>query len=336
MKKILFIPSSLKSKAIMWLRCILPAKYLNNNGYKCKMLTKFYKTDQGIRYSAPFNWADVIVTGRFYHQGEWLKYFKKGYEQYNGKMIYDTDDLCWDIPFDKLQKEYDKSKDFTEKLMNEADAITCTNDYLKDQIKNKVEDSNVAVIPNSIDLKIWAGEREKHDKVRIMYTCGGTHNDEIEFLRDVLSEIKEKYGDKVETYLVSPYYKEKKKEVWDNVSDWIKFKKFATKIKKMSPDIGLAPLRKDNDYNLSKSSIKYITYSMAGAASVLEDCAVYNNLDNALLANSKEEWVDAISELVENDKKRNKMIKKAKREVKNKFDINNNGKLWASVIEKLV
>lgn len=251
MKNILFIPSNLKSEAIVYYRCIQPATFLNNNKYaNVKVLTSFRNDKGWIDYS-PFEWADVIVTQRFYSDNDFLKLLRKGYERFNGFKVYDTDDLVWDIPYKRIRKEYKKTKDFTDKIINEADVITCPTEYLKEQIiKKRRNRCRVDVIPNSVDNAMWDFDRPNHKKPVILYAAGGTHWKEIKFIKKVLKKIKEHYD--VETILLSPYFKEKEDEIWNHVYDFVPFKNFPEFMMSLSPDIGIAPIVKKTPFMLSK------------------------------------------------------------------------------------
>lgn len=325
MKNILFIPSNLESRAIVYYRCIQPARYLNTHkSANCKILTKF-QNDKGYIDLSPFKWADIIVMQRFYDKNNFLRPLQEGYKRFEGKKIYELDDLVWKIPYRKIRREYNKTKKFTKQLIKEADVITCTTDYLKEQVLKKRPDARVDVVPNSVDSAMWLHRRPDYDKIRILYAGGGTHWNEVKFIKKVLKRIRQKYD--VETILLSPYLKEREGDIWHRVYGFVPFKNFPKYMRGLAPDIMLAPVIKKRAFDMSKSEIKFLDATMAGAASVLEDCPVYDKVESAIKVNGVNNWVEAIEELLDN-KKREKLIKKAKDEVWARFDIHTNFRLW--------
>lgn len=331
MKKILIIPSGLKSEAIIYYRCVQPAVFLNSNKHaNVKFLTSF-PNDRGHIDLSAFAWADVIITQRFYSDTPFLSPLREGYRRFKGLKIYETDDLVWDIPYRLVRREYKKTKDFTEQLIAEADIITCTTEYLKEQILKKRQHCRIDVIPNSVDSAMWLWERSENHKVKILYAAAGAHWKEIKFVKKILRKVKKDYD--VETILLSPYFKEKEGKEWDHVYQFVPFKNFPEYMTKLAPDIGLAPIVKKTPFMLSKSEIKFLDFTMAGAASVLENCVTYAKVENALKANTVDEYYDSIVKLL--DKKvRGKLIKDAQEEVWQKFDIHQNLELWKRAIKR--
>ena len=331
MKKVLVIPSNLKASAIVYYRGIQPARFLIDNKHAdVKFLTKF-NNDKGRIDLSAFAWADILITQRFYYDTPFLRPLREGYRRFKGLKIYETDDLVWDIPYKLIRKEYKKTKDFTEQLIQEADVITCTTEYLKQQILKKRQQCRVDVIPNSVDSAMWMWERPCYTRTRVIYAAGGTHWKEIKFVKKVLKKVKKDYD--IETILLSPYHKEKEGGVWDHVYNFVPFKNFPKYMMGLAPDIGLAPIVQKTPFMLSKSEVKFLDFTMAGAASVVENCETYSKVENALKANTVDEYYEAIVKLLDIDY-RDKLIKDAKEEIWKKFDIHENVKLWKKAIRK--
>lgn len=332
MKKVLLIPSNLKAEAIVYYRGTQPARFLvDSGGANVRILTSF-KNNFGTIDLSPFAWADTIITQRFYYNNDFYKPLVEGYKLFKGTKIYETDDLVWDIPFKPIRKEYNKTRDFTDKLIQEADVITCTTEYLKQQILKRRQRCRVDVIPNSVDMYMWLFDRQPHDKIRILYSAGGTHWKEIKFIKKVLKQIKKKHNN-IETILLSPYYLENKDKLWDKVYNFVPFKNYAEFMTFLSPDIGLAPIIQKTPFNLSKSEIKFIDLTMGGAVSVIENCETYSSVENALKANSIDEYIVAIEKLLDKNT-REELLKKAKDEVYEKFNIQKNVGLWKKAINR--
>lgn len=331
MLKVLWIPSNLKAEAICYYRTIQPATFLNLNKCSDNRVLINFKNDHGMIDLSPFQWADVIVTQRFYEYNDFYRMLMKGYELFKGRKIYDADDLVWNIPYRPIRHAYKKTKDFTDKIINEADVITCPSEYLKQQFLKRRPDAKIEVIPNSIDFSMWQNIRpeNKTGKVRILYAAGGTHWKEIKFIKEIIKRVKKTHD--VETILLSPYFKEKEGDIWNHVYNFVPFKNFPEYMQGLHPDICLAPIYDKNHFMLSKSNIKFLDYTMAGAASILEDCACYSDAENAIKVNKIEDWVSAIIKLLDKDI-REDLQKKAYDEVYQKFNISTKHRNWKDVI----
>jgi len=325
-KKVLIIPSNLDAKAIVWLRCVLPAKYADPNQFQVRILTKFPNNNGTIDLSM-FEWADCVVMQRFYEDNEFLRCLRKGYDLFEGVKLYESDDMVWDIPFKQIRAAYDKTKDFTERIIKEADAITCTTKYFANQFKEKFGKKKVFVIPNALNRMNWDFPRQEHDKVRVIYMAGGTHWKEVEFIKDIFNQVKKTHD--IETYLLSPYYKEKEGEGFDHVYGFVPYENYAQFIRGISPDISVAPLVEKTPFNFSKSEIKFIDGTLGGAVSVLEDCETYDNVSNdaCVKAKTKKEWVNGIIKLCDK-KTREDIFKLANKEVNKKYIIQSTIRLW--------
>ena len=333
MKNVLIVCSGLRAHAVLYYRAISPATFLNANKYaNVKFLTSFPNNYGRINLLA-FSWADTIITQRFYHNGPFLAPLREGYKRFKGLKIYETDDLVWDVPFKPIRKAYNETKDFTEQLIREADIITCTTEYLKQQILKKRQRCRVDVIPNSVDNGMWLWERPYYSRIRILYAASGTHYKEVKFIKKILRPLRKKYGTKIETILLSPYFKEKKDKIWDHVYQFVPFKNFPEFMTGLAPDIGLAPIVDKTPFNLSKSSLKFLDFTMSGAASIVEDCACFDDVDSPIKATGIKEWRDAIEKLLDK-KTRDKYIKEANKEISKKFLIHDNVDLWKNALKK--
>lgn len=80
-------------------------------------------------------------------------------------------------------------------------------------------------------------------------------------------------------------------------------------------DIGIAPLR-TNKFNLGKSDVKAIEYTISGAACVLQNMPVYNTAGwrhgvNCLMASTQEDFAHAVVRLVRDAKLRYELVSNA-------------------------
>jgi glycosyltransferase involved in cell wall biosynthesis len=105
-----------------------------------------------------------------------------------------------------------------------------------------------------------------------------------------------------------------------------------------SIDIGLAPLR-DSEFNRAKSNIKYLEWSALRVPTVCQDMEVYNgdikHRYNGMLAGSKQEWHQALTELIRDEKLRLEMGQRAYLDAKSRYDMPIIARKLAREIKKL-
>ena len=78
----------------------------------------------------------------------------------------------------------------------------------------------------------------------------------------------------------------------------------------------MAPLL-DSDFNLARGPVKFYDFVRMGAVGVYSNCAPYNdfieqNINGILLENEPQRWVDAITLLINKEKKRAELANNAK------------------------
>ncbi len=164
-------------------------------------------------------------------------------------------------------------------------------------------------------------------KIKIGFAGSVDRSIDIDILMDdVVEDILEKYNDKVEFefFGAKPEIISKYKLKYYPYED--SYEKYQKKMNELDWDIGLAPIQ-DTPFNNCKHYNKYIEYSAFQIIGIYSNVLPYTNIiennRNGLLSdNTREAWVNAISELIEDTKKRNEMKEAIKQSVKDKFLIN--------------
>ncbi len=260
------------------------------------------------------------------------------------EIIFDTDDLVYDPKYfvetssfasmSANEKEVYRNGIGAE-IVNDPYAKVCTTtvSYLADKLKEKGKE--VFVVSNKIANDEWnfcqeiiETQKPQDGFVRIAYASGTlSHNFDFASIKGALIEILEKY-EKVKLYLMGPL------DIPEELKDFRK----QIEIVRFSPrrqflrdlykaDINLAPLELGIPFCEAKSEIKF---SEAGAFRI-PTVAVKNQtfsesiIDGAdgFLAESQEEWVEKLSRLIENEKLRKDMGKKAYEKVLRDFTVKN-------------
>ena len=87
----------------------------------------------------------------------------------------------------------------------------------------------------------------------------------------------------------------------------------------------------DDEFNRSKSNIKWLEYSLKGIPTVASNVEPYKCIENdktGYLCDKPEDWYETLSMLIKSPQKRKNVAESASTEVKNNWDYRGKGKLW--------
>ena len=205
------------------------------------------------------------------------KHFKR-------KVILDLDDDYFHIRKDTpAYKDYESSKDgkyVTTAFLELADGIIVSTDPLK-KLYEKYN-KNIHVLPNCNDVKEWPERKQWDDgKIRIGFAGGVEHNNDLDLLCEPIGKILNKY-ENVTFEVIGAVGAEKARDmgarmlkfanhkildrfrITGGTQAWLGYPEL---LAAQGWDIGLAPLV-DDEFNRSKSHIKWMEYSSVGAATI--------------------------------------------------------------------
>ena len=189
-------------------------------------------------------------------------------------------------------------------VIGQADCVTVSTEPLH-KVYSRFND-NVHVVPNALDFRLWGGYVPKHPdgKVRILYTGAANHQEDFLFIREPLEEIQKRH-DNVVIVFVGTDWKHMGSDLDYSrieVHEWVDFCAYPYLIKYLACDIGLAPISVDQ-FNNCRSELKWMEYSARKMATVATNYGPYKRAmkdgETGLLVMEPEEWVEAISALVE-------------------------------------
>jgi glycosyltransferase involved in cell wall biosynthesis len=276
----------------------------------------------------------VFVFHRTLHTPAVAKLIEKIKKQQK-EIVFDTDDLVFDTKYIHQTDHY-KNMSFFEKKQYEkgigeeilkdpyVKVCTTSTEFIASKLReygkkvfvttNKLSNEWLSISDHLLQGR--GQEKKQSDKVRIGYFSGTIgHNKDFATISDALVEILEKYP-QVEIFLAGPLELEEK------------FTKFAERIVRCAYvprkkhfenvfhcDIVLAPLEKD-EFSVGKSELKF---SEAGLLEV-PVVAVRNQTfsgaitdgENGFLADGKQEWIEKLSKLIDDENLRKEMGKKAR------------------------
>jgi hypothetical protein len=106
-------------------------------------------------------------------------------------------------------------------------------------------------------------------------------------------------------------------------------------LRNLDLDIGLAPLL-DNEFNRSKSCIKFYEYASLGTVTLASDVLPYNKEVNYLAKNTYKDWYKKLEKLIIDKEFREKILKEQQNYVFQNRDIKVVGDKWESAFKSLI
>ncbi len=220
-------------------------------------------------------------------------------------------------------------------MMSLADALIVSTKPLKDYFfkfvkDNFKEEKDIYIFPNYNDIRDWQKTKweKNNDKIVIGWAGSVTHDADLNLVMPALGKILDKYpnvhlellGGILQgsiAYLTQTFSPEAKKKVRIiyGTPAWDQYPKLMLS---QMWDIGIAPLI-DDEFNESKSHIKWMEYTMMGIPVIASDAYPYKeNIPEGcgFLAKS-DEWEEKLSQLIENKGMRISLYTKAQEYIEN-------------------
>jgi len=225
--------------------------------------------------------------------------------------------------------------------IQKSNGIITSTQYLADIYKGV--NKNTHVVPNGIDFEIWDSLKSKvkrTKKIRIGWAGGGSHNRDLLHIDKVIDVICKKYTN-VEFVFMGGYpeqFETKNKAKVKLLKEWHPINIYPQKLKDLNLDIALAPLR-DNEFNRAKSNLRWLEFSALGIPTVcsnVEPFKCVKDCKDGVLATEEDEWIDAISSLIESDHMRKTVGKNAYNRVKKDYNAEIIAANYAKLIKRLV
>ena len=245
-------------------------------------------------------------------QKKFVEFLKKVQQEHGFKLIYEVDDVVFreEIPdYNKFKFAFDTEeiRQNCIDIINMCDEVTVTCPFIKRLYQEKTGQQNITVIPNFVP-QFWMGHlfdgkevAKQFDlnksKPRILYTGSGAHydvqnktggKDDFSHVRDFVRATVDKY----QWIFVGSFppqlhdlIKQKKIEFypWKNLLEYPRF------IASLNAQLMVAPLE-DNNFNKSKSDIKFIEACTLGIPCLCQDMETYSTAPAALRFKTVEEF----------------------------------------------
>ncbi len=238
-------------------------------------------------------------------------------------IIYEVDD--WLIGMPESHPMHDMFHELfpvIEWLMPFCAHIITTTEALAEKLRRY--NGNVTVVPNCLaSARLVEPLLDPDDEHLLTIGFAGTetHKKDMEVLSAALYRIYQDYAGQVRFVFWGdvPQSLLGLKGV-RRISSFLPYQEYLTALAELRLDIALAPL-KASEFNNGKSDLKWLEYSLVGAACVVSDVPPYAWLKGTGLAqlteNSEDGWFDAIATLIDNAELRKHQAQMAREHVLN-------------------
>ena len=262
-------------------------------------------------------------------------------------VVMDMDDDLLALPIhhpDRVKLNYAKAQIPILTGMVKAKALTVTTPYLADQLRKY--NTNIFILPNFLDDSLWEFNAPQvepiGDKIRIFYMGTVTHVPDLEMLKPAYRALAMKYPGRLEFmfYGANLEFEENLPATITNCqSETFVFADYVKIALAQKANIAIAPLE-DIPYNHCKSSIKYFEYTAMGLPGVYSRVTPYTSVivegKNGFTASSIHEWIDALSQLIENPHLREKITLAAQETVRRDWLLSDHAHLWPETYSQIV
>ena len=248
------------------------------------------------------------------------------------KIVYDFDDA---VMYDDKRPGRNSSKrlmDFA-RTVKIADVVIAGNSYLADHAKK--HNSNVEVLATGLDVDSYGVKADRPDdgKVRLVWIGSKSTLMYLQELKEVLEEIGRRFDNVVLRIICDAFFELENMEVekvnWSLESQTVDLRQ---------SDIGLAPLPDDN-FSRGKCGFKILQYMAASlpvvASPVGVNADLVKNGVSGYNAESPEQWIAALNELIDDKDMRTRMGTDARVNVGD-YDLDIIGRKLVGVIQKTI
>jgi len=254
-------------------------------------------------------------------------------------VVFDFDDSVWLLDTSPENKKFEflKNSNKTKVNISNAHLVIAGNAYLANYAKQF--NKNVTIIPTTIDTNIHKPISKKlsSEPTKIVIGWSGSISTmkHFEMAVPVLKKLLLKYPNQLEIHVIGQAsYKNNELEIisksWNlnkEVEDLNCF------------DIGIMPLPND-EWAKGKCGLKGLSYMACGIATVMSPVGVNTEIIkhtyNGYLATTHNEWLDAISTLIENKALRELIGRRGLETVVNRYSVEANKHLYLDVFNSLI
>lgn len=267
--------------------------------------------------------SDVVVVQREAAKHPYAFKLREYTQKRDIPLLFDLDDLLFFLPKrhpDRLSHVFTEALLPMLRMIVEADAVTVGSNHLKHIIEQI--NPQVYVVPNYIDDSLWRVRppAERTNRVNILYFGTPSHKPDLASIQPALVFVLNKLSRNVSMTVVgiqpdkSLALLSSLQNVMFNPRFEYDYRAFVAKANNLKAHIGIAPLEV-NEFNMSKSYIKFLEYSCMGIAGIYSRVSPYAEQVrpgiDGLMASTTNEWIDALITLIQDDQLRHQIVMSA-------------------------
>ena len=279
---------------------------------------------------------------------------------YGKKVVFDFDDNVFEVRKDQAAYEWyapDKQKRaIVSSALSLCHGIFVSTQPLKDYYQKRLKeiynaDTPIYVVPNCADPADWPSEVAAPRRKVIGYAGSITHNSDLRLILPSLGKLLARHSDweleilgGVKTTDVKSLFSDLPHKILDQIAikggtqSW---KGYPELLAEQGWNVGLAPLI-DDEFNRSKSHIKWMEYAMCGIPTLastvypyfepIQGTPVIKDGETGLLFSDPKEFEHKLCSLMENDIIRDKIAKNAREAVLKNWAYSRHIEKWEEAI----
>ena len=251
-------------------------------------------------------WADIIIFLR--SDSDIDAYVSKIARKAGKKLIYVMDDDLLNVPDYLSSSPYyllPSTQHNIRTIMSNCDTFLTPSPVLLEKYGPDFKYKYNIAEPSLNRIR----KKEKNDKVKIGFAGSIDRAQDLnEILEEAITQIVEKYGDSIEIEVMGAHPDFVDKLGLKHLPYQDGYDAYTAYMAKCNWDIGLAPMPL-SEFHRCKYFNKYVEYASFGIAGIYTNCEPYiygikDHQNGLLVNNTTEEWVNAISELIDNEELR--------------------------------
>lgn len=254
------------------------------------------------------------------HQKEFMSFLKSIQKEMGFKLIYEVDDVVFreEIPDYNASKFGFDSEEIRQNcidMINMVDEVTVTCKFMRDLYIEKTGKKEISVVPNFTPYS-WIGHQYDYRKIcdnfekfkkkpRIVYAGSGAHFDmkNVTGQKDDFTHVLKFIIDNRFKYQfvfigaypppLQPYVVAREIEFhpWKNLLEYPTF------LASLNAQLFIAPLQ-ENNFNKSKSDIKFIEAAQLGIPCLCQDLVTYSSAPDFLRFTTGEDLADKVEKIL--------------------------------------
>jgi hypothetical protein len=206
---------------------------------------------------------------------------------------------------DREDREYGSDLDSLARLLEAASLVTVSTRPLREAVSDRAK--NVVVVPNALDEQLWLPPPQRDEPgpgTRLLFFGTRTHADDLVLVRPVIEHLRREAGLAVRLFVIGGEDKGEGQDWYSRVAlpprtDYPAFARWMRAHVEQF-DIGVAPLV-DNEFNRSKSDLKFLDYAALGLPGVYSDVPAYASCVDGFTGlkapNTVEAWCETLARL---------------------------------------